>query len=815
MATRFDPDHKTLKLAVADLLDAQLLRSLGFANRGGYERMWLGQAIHSRYQEQAIEEDPTYRREVTIEHTFEHHGFQVTVHGRADGLRRDEDGVLVVEEIKSVRRGATLSPTVRELYDRQAALYAWMLMEKGEEEKVLADLILIAIGSDEVERLPVVVERQELTASVKRRVNALLRIQRSEQKSRKQRHSTASELAFPYPDQRLGQQDITDVVAAALEASEHVLLEAPTGIGKTVASLYPALKYALAHDKRIFVLTAKTLQQEMAIQVLDLLNQDESFRSLRLRAKAKMCANDQVLCHEEYCNFARDYYLKVQQTGVTHAIFKRYPTLLPDTIFAHARSAEVCPFEVSLELAGRSQVTVCDYNYAFDPYVALQDFSADADLGNTILIVDEIHNLVSRGRGYYSPHLSSRKARRAGDSAAHGAAEIHSQIAGLCYRLENLIIDHVDELQPATGQKEWAFEEALPEEDLWRLRPQLDRAFVEYLEYRRETKTLVADDLFVELYFEFLRFLNAVMLSDTGSGGMTAFSHYMERRGDEYLFCILCKDPSRFLGEVINRCHSVVGLSATLSPYEFYRDLLGFETARTISFRSANPFPVENRQVVIDSTVETTWRERPANVPRIAERLTAFADAVPGNCLVLFPSYAFLADVAAHTRPQKKRVLVQNRGDGDAQREEILETLRGAVLGDVLLLAVAGGVFAEGVDYPGKMLQAVAIVGPCLPAVTLEAQLLRIYYDERFERGFEYAFIVPGMTRVVQAAGRLIRSAEDTGIIALFDRRFTRRPYKEYLPPDWLGEGKVGDLVGDPEEVARIFFVEPATKALQ
>jgi Rad3-related DNA helicase len=205
--------------------------------------------------------------------------------------------------------------------------------------------------------------------------------------------------------------------------------------------------------------------------------------------------------------------------------------------------------------------------------------------------------------------------------------------------------------------------------------------------------------------------------------------------------------------------------------------------------------------------VATTYRERPTYTPRIAERLAAFADAVPGNCLALFPSYRFLADVGGQLRTQRKRVLVQNQADGERQRQEILETLRSAIFGDVLLLAVAGGVFAEGVDYPGEVLKAVAVVGPCLPAVTLEQQLLRNYYDERFERGFEYAFVVPGMTRVVQAAGRLIRSAEDTGVIALFDRRFLHRPYREHLPADWLPEeGGVRRLAGDPSEIARAFF---------
>ncbi len=806
MPPRFDTTHRTLDLAVADLLDARLLRSIGFANRGGYERMWLGQAIHSRYQERALAEDPTYRHEVKLQRRWTHRGWQVTLQGRADGLRRDKGGALVVEEIKSVRRGAQLSPAMRELYERQAALYVWMLHgekegdEKEEEGEVRAELILIEIGGEGLERQEVEIDLDELASSIRRRLNSLIRTHKAQEKARRVRRDAAETLPFPYPEKRRGQGEIIAAVDRALTQREHLLIEAPTGIGKTVACLYPALRRALAGDQRIFVLTAKTLQQDMAMSVLRLLNPEGAFRSLRLRAKGKMCANDQVLCHEEYCDYARDYYLKLQHSGVVGQLMDGFETLLPDLVYAAAKRAEVCPFEISLELSGRSQVVVCDYNYAFNPYVAMSDFSPDADLSETILIVDEIHNLVDRGRGYYSPSLSAEAVRRAAMATATGGAPIHGELAGLCFTLEALIRDTVADAEPPGAGRSWALEQALPEEDLWRLRPKFDQAFVDYLEFRRDTKSLSADDLFVDLYFDLLKFLNALVLSDD------AFSHSLERQGEDASFRILCKDPSRFLGAVINRCHSVLGLSATLSPHEFYRDLLGFDRERIAPLSLPNPFPAENRQVVIDSSVATTWRERPANYPRIAERLGRFADAVPGNCLALFPSYQFLTEVASQLRSEKKRVLVQSRGDGDRQREEILGTLRTAVLGDVLLLAVAGGVFAEGVDYPGEVLKAVAVIGPCLPAVTLEQQLLRTYYDERFERGFEYAFVVPGMTRVVQAAGRLIRSAEDTGVIVLFDRRFLRRPYREHLPADWVPEGGIRHLSGDPSEVARVFF---------
>ncbi|HEY0556957.1 MAG TPA: helicase C-terminal domain-containing protein [Thermoanaerobaculia bacterium] len=800
MAPRFDPESLCLDLSVADLLESPFLRSLGFSSRGGYERLWLGQAIHGRYQEQKLQEDPSYRREVVLSHVFEHRGWKVTVQGRADGLRREPDGTLVVEEIKSVRRGGALPPAVRESYQRQALLYAWMLSHT-EPNPVRAELVLIAIGSDETEREALTLDRKGLDAAVRRRLNSLIYAWEADQRQAAERHAAAERLTFPYSTTRPGQELILAAVETAVANREHLLLQATTGIGKTVAALYPALKYALAHDKRLFVLTAKNTQQEMATAVLKLLNQDSAFRSLRLRAKAKMCANDQILCHEEYCRFAKDYGLKLATTGVLARIYDSHAAIEPEDVFNAAREAEVCPFEVSLELSNRVQVTVCDYNYVFDPYVSLSSFAADEDLSDVVLVIDEVHNLVGRGRGYYSPELSSNAARAAAEVVGRWGEPIHLRIENLCMKLAALIdgtvADALEEGPPGERAVVWP----LPEDRFWRLRPELDAAFVDYLEHQRETRSFQPEDPFVELYFNFLRFLNGLMVSDA------AFSQCVEYKQGDGRLKILCKDPSRFLGEVIQRTHATVGLSATLSPPEFYTGLLGFEVGRTAFVEIANPFPAENRRVVIDPSVATTFRERPANYQRIADRLAGFADSVPGNCLALFPSYAFLSEVTGRMRLRNKRVLVQRQADSDAERDTLLQALRSAIFGDVLLVAVAGGVFAEGVDYPGEVLKAVAIVGPCLPAMTLEQQLLKEYYQERFERGFEYSFVVPGMTRVVQAAGRLIRSPEDTGVIALFDQRFLHSPYRQYLPVDWLSEeGTTHALVGDPARAAEEFF---------
>jgi DNA excision repair protein ERCC-2 len=803
MSARFDDERSILELSVADLLDRDLLGSIGFGNRGGYERMWLGQAIHSRYQGEAEGEDATYRREVSVRYEFVYRGWQVVVRGRVDGLRHEPDGALVVEEIKSVRRGGRLSPATREVYRKQALLYAWML-GRQRDVPVRAELVLIEIGSDVVEREEIEVSTKGLEVEVKRRIGALLREHEEERAAAAERRRVAAELTFPYPKIRPGQETIIEAVTTAMEQGDHLLVEAPTGIGKTVAALYPALRYALAHDKRVFVLTAKNLQQEMAMDVLRLLNEEEVFRSLRVRAKAKMCANGEVICHEEYCAYARDYYAKLQSGGLVHTLLEEHATLDPDTVFRRAQAAEVCPFEVSLDLSRRVQIVVCDYNYAFDPYVALSDFADDAELADTILVVDEIHNLVDRGRGYYSPALTTTQAREVATQMVRSGTPLLRDIAGLALELAGAIDEVAEDMLPPEGGilSETAVETALPEERIWELRPRFDEAFVEYLEYQRENKAFRADDPFVALYFDVLRFVNAMLLA--GDDG--AFSTLVARQGGESRLQILCKDPSRFLGRILRRVHAAVGLSATLSPPELYRDLLGFEPHRTADLHVANPFPAENRCVVVDTTVETTYRQRSRSAPRIAARLSELADAVPGNCLALFPSYAYLAEIAELIRSTSKRILVQRRTDSDRAREEILAALRGAMFRDVFLLAVAGGVFAEGVDYPGDVLQGVAVVGPCLPAVTLERELLKAYYQERFERGFEYAYVVPGMVRVVQAAGRLLRSPTDRGVITLLGRRFLAEPYRRYLPPEWIPDAGPADLRDEPGRAAKRFF---------
>ncbi len=803
MTLRFDDERARLRLSVADLLEREARRSLGFSNRGGFERMWLGQAIHSRYQSLAMETDPTYRQEVAVSHDFTHKGWTVTLQGRIDGLA-ERDGGLLIEEIKSVRRSGAVPRATLETYHHQATIYAWILSQQ-EQRDLIAELVMIEIGTDDCERLRLHLDLDDVERRIRRRLDTLIRLHEADREALAIRRVAGEELRFPYDSMRRGQSEIVDRTHDALNEREHLLIEAPTGLGKTVATLYPVLRYALQNGKKVYVLTAKNLQQEMAGEVLRLLNTDEAFHSLRLRAKATMCANHEVICHEEYCRFARDYFLKLKTSAVLPELLMNHSDLLPDDIFAAAEAAEVCPFELSLELTGEVEAIVCDYNYVFDPYVGLRHFGGEQDLSDTILVIDEAHNLVDRGRGYYSPELGQDLFDPILERHRHRREPLSQRITEVVFELERLVIDTVEENLPP-NDLDGATEAWFPEEPLWGLRPTLDQLFVDYLEYQREEGSFGSEDAFVDLYFAFIRFLDAFSVADA------SFAFIVRREGGRRSLKVLCRDASSFLGRIINRTHSTLALSATLSPPDFYQQLLGFDSERTGAISLPSPFPEENRRIVIDSDIDTTFKQREANYPRIAERLSAFIRATPGNCLVLFPSYVFLDEVAGRMGELDCDLIVQQRGDGASRREAVLDRLRSSLFGNTALLAVAGGVFAEGVDYPGRMLDAVAIVSPCLPGLSYEQQLLRDFYQERFERGFEFAFIVPGMTRVVQAAGRLIRSDTDRGVIALLGRRFLDESYSRHLPRAWLNDGDVEALKGSADQASRDFWSRNPTE---
>ena len=541
-------------------------------------------------------------------------------------------------------------------------------------------------------------------------------------------------------------------------------------------------------------LTSKTLQQKMAVSALVAMN-ERAFHTVQVRAKDRMCANDRILCHEEFCRFAKDYPVKMEQSNILGRLHDTYSHLDPDTVFEEARREEVCPFEVQLESAQRADAIVADYNYVFEPAAALRHLTGE-DLREVILLIDEAHNLPDRARQIFSPEILEEDLANLRNRLLLQPGELFQDLAASVEDLLEILAGAAEDLP----EGEAIAEIAPPTDAVFELRAAWEEKLMRYLAWKRETRLALVDDPVLDFHFALQRF--AAVLANFGPD----FTCVVERRGSGVRLALVCLDPARALSPIFRQASSTILLSATLTPPEAIERVLGLPRERTSSISLPPPFPPENRKVLIVPSVRTTYTAREKNYPRIAKLLAEMSDAHGGNDLVLFPSYRFLTEVSARMPPTRSRLLVQRPDLSDYERQQLLRALEEPPPGGTLLFAVSGGMYAEGVDYPGELLSAVYVVSPALPQVSFERELLRRYFDEKEESGFDYAYLQPGMTRVVQAAGRLIRSETDRGVIALLCARFLEEPYASRLPRDWYGETPAELATRRPAEEIREFF---------
>lgn len=801
----------------------------------GHGRLQLGQRIHDTYRAEATKRHPGYRSEVTVRWHGEYRDRRVLVEGRVDGLYL-EDGRVVIEEIKSVvgpegpavdanqpDAQLDLERLLEDFPDPVLAAYRWQcalychLFALAEPQEVVGELVLVDVRTLASQRLRVEYDPEACAAFVDRRIQRLLDEQVEAERLAGVRREVAAEVRFPFDAPRPHQEALMENVAGAAEGALGLLVSAPTGIGKTVAALVPLLQRCLAADRRLMVVTAKVSQQELFLDTLEqLVPQGREIVVAQLEAKERSCPRKEMLCSQHACSLLRrclalEALDPVQQQLRAGGVF-RAPALRE-----LAALHRLCPFEVGLLAAGLADVTVCDFNYAFHPLATLERFFHPGGR-DRVLLIDEAHNLPARAQDFLSQTLVRSRLRHLAEGATHGGHPVFQKILEFLLDVD-LMISEVERSVDEGPQRELVVAEVeLDRDRVAGLETAAETWLLEYLAYaksgerrppayvpRTEPGSRRVIDPFINLCYDLLHFCRAA--EDRGDH-MTAL---LRRSTTDSELKIFCKDPSRHLATRHRRFRGVVAMSATLEPLDFYADVLGLSRlSNWTSCAFGSPFPARNRLLAVDTSVSTRFKDRDEALPEVCLRVGQLAAHRPGNYLAFFPSYALLgaAELLLQTVRPRVRVVAQRPGEGAAP---VLENLAAAAahraddgdLPSLVACVVIGGGLSEGVDFAGELACGAFVFGPGLPAVTEERKLMQEYYQRELGAGFEYAFLYPGLARVVQAAGRVIRGPQERGVIVLFGERFAEPRYKELLPGYWQAEAVE---TGDPDSKVTAFW---------
>ncbi|MCQ4088047.1 ATP-dependent DNA helicase [Saccharibacillus sp. JS10] len=726
-----------------------------------------GTRIHREVQELYGEND---RKEVFLKTELNCADGELTilVEGRSDGVLLGEDGLYTIDEIKSTSETPEQIEEGRDVHWAQAKFYAYMLALELQLTQVGVRLTYVHKPGGERSIREVSQSMEQLTHFVQdvaeRYAPFALLLKKREEK----RNAAAAALSFPFGHYREGQRLFAGAVFKTMREEKNLLARAPTGTGKTISTLFPAVK-AIGEGLvgRIYYLTAKTTTRAGAEEALNLLERSGAYlSSVTITAKDKVCFKEEEDCMGGQCRFAVGYYDRINDA--LHDLFEHETRITREVLEQYARKHTVCPFEFSLDAAYAADVVVCDYNYVFDPRIAFKRLS-DEQRGKSALLVDEAHNLVERGREMFSADLL----KSAFLEIKRAYKGVHDGVRGAAERVNAYLIV----LRKQAGE-EGRFVGNEPPEVMFKLL----EPFVEQAEHALVTvHGNEAEEALLEVYFAAQTFLRIGRLY--GDQYVT----YVETDGSEVRMKMFCLDPSELLLQASKNYRSAVYFSATLSPLGFYREMLGAsEEDYTLSIPS--PFSPEQLEVTV-LPYSTRFRDREKTKENLAGALAATVNERVGNYLFFFPSYAYMQEIRqafeTHIDRETVEIIGQDSGMSEQERTVFLDAFAAGRSKSLVGFAVMGGVFSEGIDLAGERLTGVAVIGVGLPQIGLERDIIKDYYNERGRSGFNYAYVYPGMNKVQQAGGRLIRTEDDRGVLILADDRFLQEPYRSLLPDEW------------------------------
>jgi DNA excision repair protein ERCC-2 len=735
-----------------------------------------GQEIHYQTQFQRQRDFPEYDSEVSVAHQFFSMDNTFKVSGRIDGIFRREQPL--IEEIKSSFNIRELQRYIKKNiqhhpYCLQLQTYGYMHWIKHQELPLL-NLHLVSSRKRESVDISIDLNIDDYEKWLALRLADLDKEIKLAQKTIQRRTKYAKLLEFPFPQPRRGQVELIATIETNQSVDQPSLIQAPTGLGKTIGVLYPTLKEALLRGQKVVYVTPKNSQHAVAEDAIDRLHTSKaSIKSLTLTAKSKLCLKGEPICNSQYCEFAENHYTKISANDLTSVLDKKRK-LTAKTFTKLAKEFQVCPFELQFEAVKKADVVICDYNYVFAPRAGLgrvaSNFIGIESKPN--LIIDEIHNLPSRGMDYYSPTLSVSLFTNILKQADKLAANIREEAFALISRCIEIIENcRTEELTLPC--------KISPPVEVFVKHDNKLRDFL--MKYLSSDTDITADDLIMRFCYYWSEF--------------TKVLEFIVNERDEFFTTlhanpttikITCCDASEMLKPAYDDFKQVVGFSATLKPFNYYSQLTGLRSGKLQTKEFPSPFSTDKRKIIIIPQISTKYSNRTRSYPRIAEVITKVTALKKGNYLVFFPSFEFLDKTAAHFYAGTTvRVIQQRKGMTKKEVNDVLVSLQHPTQSSIIF-AVQGGIFSEGIDYPGDMAIGVFVVGPPLPTFDLESDHKRQYYQQKYAAGFDYAYIYPAMAKAVQSAGRVIRSETDKGLIVLIDDRFTQPSYTTCMPEDWF-----------------------------
>lgn len=781
-------EETIIRISVRSLVEF-ILREGDIDNRvsGSMEKdaMLLGGKIHRKIQSRM---GTNYTAEVPLKIQMPCDGFVLQIEGRADGVLKD-DGKVLIDEIKGILRSLEHLEAPVPVHLAQAKCYAYIYAVQNSLKCIDVQMTYCQMETEEIRRFCQEFEFQELQTWFQDLVTQYEKWAKFEIEWRNVRNDSIRQIEFPFP-YREGQRDLVVSVYRTILRKKKLFIQAPTGVGKTMATVFPAVRaVGEGLGEKIFYLTAKTITRTVAEQAFSLLKEKGLlYKTITLTAKEKICFCEEAECNPDACPYAKGHFDRVNDAVfdlITHS-----GDWSREVLEEQAKKHMVCPFEMSLDVSNWADAVICDYNYAFDPQAHLKRFFSESGKGEYLFLIDEAHNLVERGREMYSASLYKedllevRKLVKAEDpKLAKGLSECNQQFLELKRECEHYqILKSVSHI-------------AL----------KLMNVLSKLEDYLEECKDAEKKKRVLDFYFAVRSFLN---IHDIMDENYVIFSEMME--DGRFQIKLFCVNPAVNLQNYLEQGNSTIFFSATLLPVHYYKKLLSVEKDDYAVYAHSS-FPQENKFLFIGTDVSTRYTRRgESTYQRFARYIAVMAEQKKGNYMAFFPSYRFLEEV--HTCflecvDHEVDSICQVSYMDEEQREEFLEEFEREREKSLVAFCVMGGIFSEGIDLTDDKLIGAVIAGTGLPQVCTEREILKQYFNAADMDGFDYAYLYPGMNKVLQSAGRVIRTESDRGVILLLDDRFREMRYREVFPREWQ-QYQLGSVKNLEQEI-RTFWESP------